>query len=84
MSREQLKESIHHLVDQIEDEDILKQYLELLEKSTFVETGDSTDPADDQLLERALASSHSIKAGKTRSLLDFKKDFELWKKQRAM
>ena len=76
MSTHQLKQSIHDLIDQIEDEDFLKQYLDLLEKSTVIDADHpvhSTD-TDRQMIARALASSRSIKAGKTRSLLDFKKD----------
>ncbi|MDH5604034.1 MAG: hypothetical protein OEY51_08840 [Cyclobacteriaceae bacterium] len=78
------KKHIHTLIDQIENNDILEIYLKLLKeelkKNTYKEPFNNTE--DDMSL-RAKLSLQSVINGKTRSIKEFKKDIDKWKKNRV-
>lgn len=84
MSTDTLKQTIHHLIDQIEDKDLLTIYLQLLEREVRHSTGEFFSASDREMIARAKASLRSVREGRSRSIKDFKKDIELWKKNRAM
>ncbi|MEO1054065.1 MAG: hypothetical protein AAFX87_25735, partial [Bacteroidota bacterium] len=79
------KETLHRLIDQIEDEELLRIYIRLLERELGKSSSkDFFKTTDEDLISRASNSLKSIEEGKTRSIEDFKKDVELWKKNKAM
>ena len=78
MDTETIKKNIHHLIDQINDEELLSGYLRLLEKNSIFSRDDV------EMIERAKASLHSITTGRTRDIKDFKSDFEKWRKERSI
>jgi len=86
MKTQVVKQTIHELVDQIEDNELLTLYLKLLEREIKKPISDSTFFAttDEDLVARAHASMNSIEKGDTRNIKDFKKDVDTWKKNRAM
>ena len=79
-----VKQTLHQLIDQIEDKELLTIYLRLLERE-LRKTSDKDffDTSDEDLVARAKASLRSIEKGRTRSIQDFKQDVETWKKNRA-
>ncbi len=84
MSSETIKQTIHHLIDQIEDEDLLTIYLQLLERELRNSPGEFFSGTDDEMTERAKASLKSVNEGRSRNIKDFRKEIELWKEKRAM
>ncbi len=79
------KKTLHELIDQIEDDELLTLYVKLLERE--IEKTASIDffnTTESNLVARARASLNSVKEGKTRNIKDFKKDVEAWKKNRAI
>ena len=79
-----VKQTLHQLIDQIEDKELLTIYLRLLERE-LRKTSDKDffDTSDEDLVARAKASLRSIEKGRTRSIQDFKQDVETWKKNQA-
>ena len=84
MSSETIKQTIHHLIDQIEDEDLLTIYLQLLEREVRNSPDEFFNTSDHEMIERAKASLKSVKEGRSRNIKDFKREIELWKEKRAM
>lgn len=84
MSSETIKQTIHHLIDQIEDEDLLTIYLQLLERELRNSPGEFFSATDHEMIERAKASLKSVNEGRSRNIKDFRKEIELWKEKRAM
>lgn len=85
MYTQTVKESIHQMIDQIEDKAVLMHYRQLLEKEVkkLPDSGFfNTDEAE--MIERAKASMQSVESGHTRSIEAFKKDVEAWKQQKGM
>lgn len=80
-----VKESIHQMIDQIEDKAVLMHYRELLEKEVNKLTNiDFFNANEAEMVERAKAGVQSVEAGNTRSIEAFKKDVEAWKQQKGM
>ncbi len=85
MKTQVVKQTIHKLVDQIEDNELLTLYLKLLEREIKKpEPSPFFEKTDEHLVIRAKASLNSIEKGNTRNIKDFKKDVDTWKKNRAM
>ncbi len=84
MSSETIKQTIHHLIDQIEDEDLLTIYLQLLERELRNSPGEFFSATDHGMIERAKDSLKSVNEGRSRNIKDFRKEIELWKEKRAM
>jgi hypothetical protein len=85
MDRKAARETLHKMIDQIEDEELLTLYVKLLEREvskTAFEDFFNTTESD--LVARAKASLSSIENGKTRNIKDFKKDLDEWKKGRTI
>ena len=85
MNTQVIKQSLHQLIDQIEDNELLFLYQQLLERE--LKKSASTDflkNSEDDLISRARASLQSIEEGRTRSIEEFKKDVEKWKEKRVM
>lgn len=85
MYTQTVKESIHQMIDQIEDKAMLLHYQEMLEKEVkkLPDSGFfNTDEAE--MMERAKAGMQSVEAGNTRSIEAFKTDVEEWKQQKGM
>ena len=84
MDTQVVKQTLHQLIDQIEDKELLTIYLRLLERE-LKKTSDKDffDTSDEDLVARAKASLQSIEKGRARSIQDFKQDVETWKKNRA-
>lgn len=85
MYTQTVKESIHQMIDQIEDKAMLLHYQEMLEKEVkkLPDSGFfNTDEAE--MMERAKAGMQSVEAGNTRSIEAFKTDVEGWKQQKGM
>ncbi len=80
-----VKESIHQMIDQIEDKAVLMHYRQLLEKEVNKLTNiDFFNANEAEMVERAKAGVQSVEAGNTRSIEAFKKDVEAWKQQNGM
>jgi hypothetical protein len=80
-----VKESIHQMIDQIEDKAVLMHYRQLLEKEVNKLTNiDFFNANEAEMVERAKAGVQSVEAGNTRSIEAFKKDVEAWKQQKGM
>ncbi|MBR9998275.1 MAG: hypothetical protein KFF73_04855 [Cyclobacteriaceae bacterium] len=85
MDTKAARETLHKIIDLIEDEELLSLYVKLLEREvskTAFEDFFNTTESD--LVTRAKASLKSIKHGKTRNIKDFKKDLDEWKKDRTI
>ena len=85
MNTQVAKKTLHELIDQIEDNELLSLYVKLLERE--IKRGSSRElftTSESDLIARAKASLKSIEEGKTRNIKDFKKDVEAWKKNRAI
>ena len=77
------KKTLHELIDQIEDNELLNIYIKLLEREVKKNNYKNFFNTNDQdLISRAKSSLRSIEENKTRSIDNFKKDVEDWKKQR--
>ena len=82
MDTQVVKQTIHELVEQIEDNELLDLYLRLLKrefKKEEVQKGFFTT-TDNELVARAKSSIRSIQGGDSRNINDFKKDIQAWKK----
>lgn len=80
-----VKESIHQMIDQIEDKAVLMHYRQLLEKEVNKLTNiDFFNANEAEMVERAKVGVQSVEAGNIRSIEAFKKDVEAWKQQKGM
>lgn len=80
-----VKESIHQMIDQIEDKAVLMHYRQLLEKEVNkLSNIDFFNTNEAEMVERAKVGVQSVEAGNTRSIEAFKKDVEAWKQQKGM
>lgn len=85
MNTKVVKQTLHELIDQIEDNELLILYLQLLERELRKDTSkDFFNTSDEELVARAKASLRSVEEGRTRSITEFKKDVEAWKNKRAI
>lgn len=85
MNTKVVKQTLHQLIDQIEDNELLNIYLQLLERE--LRKGAATkffDAKNDELIIRAKASVKSVEGGRTRSITEFKKEVDEWKEKRAI
>ncbi len=79
------KKTLHELIDQIEDNELLILYAKLLKREIRkVSSQDFFNTTQSDLISRAKASLKSVEEGKTRNIKDFKKDVAVWKKDRAI
>ena len=79
-----LKNTIHELIDRIEDEELLEIYMRFLQKEVSdTESSDFFQNTEQQLINRAKASIQSIEKGRTIHISDFKTEIENWKKNRS-
>ncbi len=79
-----VKNTIHELIDRIEDEELLEIYMRLLQKEvSHTESSDFFQNTEQQLINRAKASIESIEKGRTINISDFKTEIENWKKNRS-
>ena len=80
-----VKESLHDLIDRIEDEELLNAYLKIIEKGLPV----SSDPivgyttkgeaiTKSKLVQRARAASERVKSGQYISQEDLEQESENW------
>jgi len=84
MNIESIKRNIHQLIDRMEDEELLSNYLKLLKKVTSGIPSDFFTSGEEEMIARTKASLESVKAGRTRNIKDFKSDFDKWKKDRTL
>jgi hypothetical protein len=84
MNTELIKRNIHQLIDQIQDEELLANYLTLLKKNIPWESADFFKSNVDDMMVRAKKSLQSIREGRTRKIEDFKADFDKWKQDRIL
>lgn len=79
------KKTLHELIDQIEDDELLTLYAKLLKREIRkVASNEFFNTTQSDLIARAKTSLKSVDEGKTRNIKDFKKDVEAWKKNLAM
>lgn len=84
MSTQAVRQTLHQLIDEIEDEELLTLHLQLLEREFRKSTSKNFfSTSEKDLVSRAKASLASVEAGRTRSIKEFQKDIEEWKKKRA-
>lgn len=84
MDAKAAKKTLHEMIERIEDKELLYLYVKLLERE-INRVGDGFFAANDNdMVARAESSLRSIRKGDIRSLDEFKKDVEKWKKNRAM
>ena len=85
MTTVKLKESLHSLIDKIEDEELLNAYLKIIEKGLK----DSSDPivgyttrgeaiTKSKLVQRVRAASERVKSGNYTTQEDLEKESENW------
>jgi hypothetical protein len=85
MNTQTVKQTLHQLIDRIEDKELLMIYLRLLERELGKSpVKDFFATTDEELVARAKASLKSVDEGHTRNLESFKMDVEAWKKNRFM
>ncbi len=85
MDTKAARETLHRMIDQIEDEELLTLYVKLLEREISRSASeDFFNTTESDLVARARASLKSIENGKTRNIKDFKKDLDKWKKTRTI
>ncbi|MEM7109352.1 MAG: hypothetical protein AAF519_14095 [Bacteroidota bacterium] len=85
MNTQAVKQTLHELIDQIEDEELLAIYLQLLERELRKNTtSDFFNTTESELIARAKALLKSVREGNTRSITEFRKDVEAWKNKRAI
>jgi hypothetical protein len=78
------KQALHEMIDRIEDSELLNLYVKLLEREIGRTGTEFFRTNDKDLIKRAESSLKSIEAGNVRSLNEFKKDVEKWKKNQTM
>lgn len=79
------RETLHELIDQIEDDELLTLYVKLLEREIRKAAPiDFFNTRGSELIARAKASLKSVEEGKTRNIEDFKTDVAAWKKNRTI
>ncbi|MEQ8417796.1 MAG: hypothetical protein ACMVP2_26470 [Imperialibacter sp.] len=85
MATATVRESLHHLIDSIEDEELLHAYLKIIEKALPV----ASDPivgyttkgeaiTKSKLVQRAREASKRVKSGEYTSQEDLEKESENW------
>ncbi len=85
MRTQEVKQALHHLIDKIEDENLLTIYLQLLERELNKgSTKGFFDTTEEEMIVRAKASLKSIEADRTRTIADFQKEVEAWKKEKTI
>ncbi|MFY0653821.1 MAG: hypothetical protein JXQ96_17400 [Cyclobacteriaceae bacterium] len=86
MDTQVVKQTIHELVEQIDDNELLDLYLRLLKREFKKEEVQKEffTTTDSEQVARAKSSMRSIEQGDTRNINDFKKDVQAWKKNRAI
>ena len=86
MNTQIVKQTIHELIDQIEDDELLTLYLKLLEREIRKEASnhDFFVIDDEALVARAKASLDSIRKGNVRDIKDFREEVEAWKNNKAI
>ncbi len=85
MNTQVVKQSLHQLIDQIEDKELLLLYQQLLERELKkMNSKDFFNNSEDEMISRAKASLQSIEEGKTRSIEEFKNDVDKWKAERVI
>jgi len=84
MDTQVVKQTLHLLIDQIEDKELLTIHLQLLERELRKTAATCIfNTTDEELITRAKASLKSIEESRTRSIAEFNKDVEVWKKNRT-
>ena len=76
MSSVSIKQSLHEIIDKIEDTELLSLHLKLLQKEAQKGFFSTTD---DQMIIRAEQSLKSVQEGRTRSIESFKEEVSQWK-----
>lgn len=86
MDNQVVKQTIHELVEQIEDSELLDLYLRLLKRELKKDNAqqDFFATSDEEMMTRAKASLDAIDKGNTKNISDFKNDVKAWKKNRAI
>ncbi|HHL52400.1 MAG TPA: hypothetical protein ENJ39_03415 [Flammeovirgaceae bacterium] len=85
MRTQEVKQALHHLIDKIEDENLLTIYLQLLERELNKgSTKGFFDTKEEEMIVRAKASLKSIEADRTRTIADFQKEVEAWMKEKTI
>jgi hypothetical protein len=80
-----VKQSLHQIIDQIEDNELLLICQQLLERELKkASVTDYSSKNEDEMIIRAKASLLSIEKGNTRSIEDFKNEIQNWKEKRAI
>ena len=83
------EKTLHQMIDQIEDDELLTLYIKLLEREIKKEATkrhpvqnifNTTEAA---LIARAEASLQSVEKGRTRPIENFRQDIETWRIPRA-
>ncbi|MEM9894730.1 MAG: hypothetical protein AAF789_00045 [Bacteroidota bacterium] len=80
MTTASIRQSLHEIIDEIEDVELLSLHLKLLLKET---QKDFFNISSDEMILRAEQSLKSVREGKTRSIKSFKAEVEEWKKSQA-
>lgn len=75
-----IKQSLHELIEEIEDLELLNLHLQLLKKEV---QQDLFNTNENDMIQRAEKALKSVQNGHTRSIQSFKKDVHSWKKGRA-
>ncbi|MEQ9467634.1 MAG: hypothetical protein RLN88_09490 [Ekhidna sp.] len=81
MTAPSVKQSLHEIIDKIEDTELLSLHLKLLLKET---QKDFFNTSDDEMIARAEQSLVSAKEGQTRSIKSFKEEVNQWKKNQVI
>ena len=68
------KQTLHELIDQIEDPELITLYGQLLARELR-----KSDPTVQEMNRRAALSEEDIAAGRTKNFEEFNADFEAWK-----
>lgn len=86
MNAAEIKESIHHLIDQVQDEELLKAYLNVIEKG--IEGFDQTNNVGytihghplsmEEVIAQVAAASLRVKSGSFISQEDLEKTSDNW------
>lgn len=87
METREVKQTLHQLIDQTKDEELLLLCVQLLEREIRKESDNSqhlfkTSPKE--LISRAEHALKSISAGKTRNIKEFKREIDQWKKSKSL
>ena len=88
METQVVKKTLHQLIDQIEDKELLTIYMCLLQRETQkTETRSSNgffDTTEKDLVSRAKQSLKSIEEGRTRNIKDFKQEVDQCRQNKVM